>query len=123
MIPSDIVILDELPWLPNFKTDRKRLEAMDAAKFRRDSAAALEPDVATLVRAFEQVLGLEGVGPDDDLQSLGGDSLQAVDIGLELADRLGVCIAPEAIDVSCPIDQLAQRLGIRRLVGLTGPAE
>ena len=113
MVPAQVVILDSLPWLPNFKIDLQRLEALDADL--EVGAADLDGDPATtaIAKAFEMILGLEGVGPDDDLMSLGGDSLQAVDIALELQQRLGIPIAPEMLDISCPVGELADRLGLR----------
>ncbi|GHA64924.1 MULTISPECIES: condensation domain-containing protein [Streptomyces] len=37
-------------------------------------------DAAVLARVWEEILGVDGVGPDDDFFSLGGDSLLAVQV-------------------------------------------
>jgi fengycin family lipopeptide synthetase E len=113
MIPGDIVILDALPWLANFKIDRQRLKALDAEREAGADDLAGDPVTAEIAKAFETILRLEGVTPRDDLLSLGGDSMQAVDIALELEQRLGVPIAPEMLDISCAIGELADRLGLR----------
>ena len=113
MLPVEIIILDALPWLANFKVDRKQLEAMDAERTApAQEVRAPGPGGAAVVRAFQKVLRRTGIGPEDDLLSLGGDSLQAVDIALEIEIALGVRIPPEAIDIACPIGQLAVRLGL-----------
>ena len=124
MVPADVVLLDALPWLANFKVDRQRLEALDAP--RASLPACAPPDAITgkIIKAVEKVLRIEGVGPDDDLMGLGGDSLQAVDIALEIELRLGLRVSPEDMDTSCPIGELAGRLGLRRaasLPALAGP--
>ena len=112
MLPADIIILDALPWLANFKIDRQRLEAMDGARTDRAAPAAPDPAAAAVLGAFEKVLGLAGIGLQDDLLSLGGDSLQAVDIALEIEQALGVRVPPETIDIACPIGDLSTRLGL-----------
>jgi amino acid adenylation domain-containing protein len=122
MVPADIVILDALPWLANFKIDRQRLNALDAERVERIADFADDPVTAEIARAYATILRLEGVTPGDDLLSLGGDSLQAVDIALEIEQRLGVKVAPEMLDMSCAIGDLADRLGLRRLSGASGEA-
>jgi amino acid adenylation domain-containing protein len=117
MVPADIVILDALPWLANFKVDRQRLNALDAEQANRAAELARDPVTVEIAKAYETILRVEGVTPRDDLLSLGGDSLQAVDIALEIEQRLGVRIAPEMLDMSCAIGELADRLGLRRLSG------
>jgi amino acid adenylation domain-containing protein len=110
MLLADVVVLDALPWLANFKIDRRKLEAMDAVRPDRSSAPPPDPAAAMVIGAFRKVLGRSDIGTQDDLLSLGGDSLQAVDIALELETALGVEVPPEAIDMTCPIGELAARL-------------
>jgi amino acid adenylation domain-containing protein len=114
MLPASIVVLDQLPWLANFKVDRRRLETMDQANARPAPELALDPDVAAVIDAFERVLRRTGIRPEDDLLSLGGDSLQAVDIALEIELALGAPVPPEAIELACPILELAARLAPTR---------
>jgi acetoacetyl-CoA synthetase len=50
-----------------------------------------DADTADKVRAiWEPVLGIEGIGDDDDFFALGGTSLQAVRVFTQIRDRLGV---------------------------------
>ena len=122
MLPAEIVVVRTLPWLANFKIDRKKLDATDRARLRRRPAAGSEADTDLVIRAFQKVLRRTGIGPQDDLLSLGGDSLQAVDIALEIELALGVRISPEAIDIACPIGRLASRVGrTRRAAVSAGP--
>ncbi len=122
MIPADVVLLDALPWLANFKVDRQRLMAMDASRVARPAAMAPDALTGKIIEAFQSVLRIEGVSAEDDLQGLGGDSLQAVDIALEIQMRLGVRISPEDMDTACPIGELPGRLGLRAAAGPLVPA-
>ncbi len=112
MIPADIVVIDALPWLPNFKIDRQGLKDLDAARTARAESPAADPVTAEIIKAFESVLKVKGASADDDLMSLGGDSLQAVTVALEIEQRLGVAVSPEDIGMSCAIGEIAGRLGL-----------
>jgi amino acid adenylation domain-containing protein len=100
MIPAEILIVPELPWLANFKIDRSALAAMDLARLDREGVQITDPTTAEVARAFEASLGVEGATAEDNLLTLGGDSLKAVDVILELERRLGVPI-PSGIFESC----------------------
>ena len=117
MVPAEVVILEALPWLANFKVDRQRLAALDRERAGQGGAdrggAITDPLTAEIARVFEAVLDVEAASPEDDIQSLGGDSLQVVDIARELSRRLGVEIPAEAIEISCAIRDLPARLGLR----------
>ncbi|MEO7288268.1 MAG: amino acid adenylation domain-containing protein, partial [Jatrophihabitantaceae bacterium] len=78
MVPSHVVVLDRLPLSPNGKVDRAALPAPepDRAPYRPPSSAA-ELLLAELVG---QLLGVDRVGLDDDLLSLGGDSVRTIQL-------------------------------------------
>ena len=89
MIPASVTILDALPWLPNFKIDRQALQALDAEAARRAEAPA-DPLTLAVAAIYERVLGVVGATGEDNLLSLGGDSLNATEIALELKARYGL---------------------------------
>jgi amino acid adenylation domain-containing protein len=93
MAPAAIFIVEALPWLANFKLDRRRLTEMDAeaiaAPERSDDQIAAE-----IIAIFERALGVRGATAEDNLLSLGGDSLDATEIALELKRRFGLAVLP-----------------------------
>ena len=78
MIPRFIVKVDEFPLTPNGKLDRKALQAPKAEDFAIEYRAAQTEEEKLVCKAFEDLLGLERVGVDDDFFALGGDSIKSV---------------------------------------------
>ncbi|MFJ4972176.1 amino acid adenylation domain-containing protein [Streptomyces sp. NPDC088755] len=77
-VPSLIEIVDELPRLPNGKLDRAALTPPASAA--TGPAGDLTGPAAALARIWQDTLGLETVGPDDNFFEVGGDSLTIVKV-------------------------------------------
>ena len=105
MVPAEIHLLDQLPWLANFKIDRRRLEEMDRRP--RDAAPIDDPTTAAVAEVFGEVLQIDSMTPEDSLASLGGDSLQAVDITLALERRFGVRVPQRTFRASRSLRDLS----------------
>ncbi|MGW0042828.1 non-ribosomal peptide synthase/polyketide synthase [Rhodococcus sp. NPDC003348] len=91
MVPAAFVMLDAFPLNASGKLDRKALpEPMFEAREFRAPSTPLEEIVAGV---FEQVLGVERVGADDDFFELGGNSLIATQVVARLGAVLGTKIA------------------------------
>ncbi len=76
MIPSALVPIVAVPLTVNGKLDTAALPDPGAA---RGSGGRARTDAeAAVVAVFSEVLGVAGIGPDDDFFALGGDSLLAV---------------------------------------------
>jgi amino acid adenylation domain-containing protein len=114
MIPATINMIDRLPRLPNLKIDRARLAQMDAARLAHMVVPIDDPLIAELIKTFESVLGAIRATPEDNISSLGGDSLQVVRVALELERRFDITIPVEVIESNQTIRELARWIAIRR---------
>ncbi|MFG2912775.1 amino acid adenylation domain-containing protein [Kitasatospora sp. NPDC048298] len=107
MVPGWWVVLDALPLTANGKVDRKALPApggnvsAPSGPAVGDAMNATPADPAhgprngaeqTLGAVFAQVLGLPGVGADDDFFALGGDSIRAIEV-VGAARRAGLVLS------------------------------
>jgi acyl-coenzyme A synthetase/AMP-(fatty) acid ligase/acyl carrier protein len=107
LVPWPIFVVDDLPRLPGLKIDRAHLAEMDAERSAAGSGQVENEVVAEVIRVFEQIIGVSGATADDNIASLGGDSLQAVDIAAELERRFGVTISDETMASAQTIAALA----------------
>jgi amino acid adenylation domain-containing protein len=95
MIPAHVVRLDVLPTTATGKVDRAALpvpsdERPELDQGYRPPATEVEHRLATEV--FGELLGLSGVGADDDFFELGGSSLQATQLVARVRSGLGADI-------------------------------
>ncbi|PKD39818.1 hypothetical protein CWO84_13340 [Methylomonas sp. Kb3] len=91
MVPSAFVVLDEMPLTVNGKFDRKRLPAPDMTEQLVKQYEPPRTEVEhVLVGIWQDLLGVERVGRNDDFFELGGHSLLAVQLISRLRTRLGI---------------------------------
>ncbi|WP_433479115.1 amino acid adenylation domain-containing protein [Spirillospora sp. CA-142024] len=74
LVPSELVVLDELPLNPNGKVDRRALPEPGRPAAGRAPSTEAE---RVLARLAANVLGRDAVGADDDFFRTGGDSISA----------------------------------------------
>jgi thioesterase domain-containing protein len=109
MVPSIVTVLEALPQTPNGKIDRAALPAPEAAA--TGSGAAPVSDLERrLCAIFTDVLGVDGVGRDDDFFVLGGHSLLLVKLATALRRDLGVDIAVHELMATPTVTALARRI-------------
>jgi amino acid adenylation domain-containing protein len=124
MVPSQIILVGELPRLSSLKIDRRELTRMDAAQLggRRssDTDQSRRPNVnlrpaepsnkiqEILLKLWRDVLGSPDIGCDDDFLLCGGDSLAAADLLHRIEDEL---------QFSLPLTLLMEAPTVRQLEG------
>jgi thioesterase domain-containing protein/acyl carrier protein len=112
MIPQSVVVLDAIPRTGRGKVDRAALPEPGTGRPELGVAyaPALTPVETSAVTAFEQILGVEGVGRDDEFFDLGGDSLSAVEVIVRLGRLLGRELDLNAFRTSATPAAIAARL-------------
>lgn len=92
MIPSFFVYLDELPFTPNGKVDRRALPATDRTEYESDDLYAPPRNSVELklTKIWENVLAIKRVGASDNFWDLGGTSLLAVRLFSEIDKSFGL---------------------------------
>ncbi|WP_188307788.1 non-ribosomal peptide synthetase, partial [Streptomyces sp. CBMA123] len=99
LVPAAFVRLDALPLLPTGKVDVSALPAAPAAERDADEpyAAPVTEVEKALAAIWEDVLGVERVGLNDDFFALGGHSLLATVVTHRVREALGTEIAVRAL--------------------------
>lgn len=91
MVPSDFILLPELPLTPSGKIDRKRMPGLNTEKGSEEYVAPSSEVEKSLAEIWAGVLGVERVSVHDNFFELGGDSILSIQIA-ERAHRLGIHI-------------------------------
>src|SRR5688572_14930819 len=88
MVPSFIVALDELPLTRNGKIDSKALPPPETArKSREENYVAPRNEIEeTITGVWQEVLGLERIGVNDNFFDAGGHSLLMVQVHTKLSE-------------------------------------
>jgi amino acid adenylation domain-containing protein len=125
MVPSAFVDLSELPRTTSGKVDRKALPVPSRTAFRRPSEPPRDPVEKFLAGLWEEVLGVGGIGSQDQFFDLGGTSFQVAILIHRLQEHFGEPVYTVALYDAPKLADLARYLRqnypgpIRRLFGAT----
>jgi len=99
LVPSAFVALEELPLTSHGKVDRQRLLSIKGAEIEpgQKSAPPETPIEEILAGIFEEVLGLNQVGRDDNFFEIGGHSLLATQVASRVRAIFGAEIGVKSI--------------------------
>lgn len=78
MVPSQYITISELPLTANGKIDREALNKLSSRPWTFTAAQLQTNFEKSVARIWEDLIGANGVGPNDDFFALGGDSLLAI---------------------------------------------
>ena len=99
LLPGRIIVLDDFPRLPNGKVDVSQLHDPGAGAKATTATAdrtGASPTEQRLLAIWEEVLGRQDVGRDDNFFALGGDSILSIRI-LSRARSAGIRLPATAI--------------------------
>jgi acyl carrier protein len=112
MVPSAFVRLDTLPMTPAGKVDRGALP--EPGRGRPDLSsrfvAPRTPMEEAIARIWERVLGLEGIGVEDNFFDLGGHSLLATQVITQIRETLQMETPLESLFMLPTVAALAEHL-------------
>ncbi|NCD26781.1 MAG: hypothetical protein EOL86_14495, partial [Deltaproteobacteria bacterium] len=109
MVPSLFVRLDVLPLTSNGKIDRAALPKPSRPRTGQGPLPGTALELA-LARIWRDVLGIDGVGLDEDFYRLGGDSLKAVRLAGRLESVLGRAMTTAELMGGVTIRSLVRRI-------------
>ena len=115
MVPSGIVVLDQLPRSDRGKIDRPALPAPATTTVSADERPGERPDAGlagTIAAIWCQVLAVPQVGHDDNFFDAGGTSLLLIRVQARLAEALGRPVPVVDLFRFPTVRSLAQHLAV-----------
>ena len=112
MMPSAFVLLDSLPLTPNGKVDRQALPAPHQARSELEGAfvAPRTPLELLIAEIWQDMLGVDQVGVDDNFFDLGGHSLLAMRLCTQIEKIFGTNLPLATLFQAPTVEQLASIL-------------
>ncbi len=112
MLPTSFMFLEVLPRTLNGKIDHRALPLPDlsAANLGTTYEAPQDPFQEILIAVWQEVLGKEPIGVNDDFFELGGQSLMATQVIVRLRERHNIDIPLSTIFDHPTVGQLAGTL-------------
>lgn len=106
MVPSALVVLDSFPLSPNGKINRRAFPDPDSLRPLSDQplVPAKTPVEHVLVDIWQEVLGLDEVGVEDEFVFLGGSSLLATQVASRLRSVFPVDLPMNVILAETPAE-------------------
>lgn len=110
MVPSHIVIIQTMPLTPNGKINRQALPKVEASNIPNKPIRALTVVEDKLMRIWSRVLGLDVASPDDNFFEIGGHSILATRLTLEIAKEFSLNIPLKILFVAPTVTLMAKQI-------------
>jgi amino acid adenylation domain-containing protein len=118
MVPSEFVVIEEMPLNHSGKVDRKSLPDPGVHSGRGGTYVEPRTDLErTLAQIWGESLHLDRIGIHDNLFDLGGHSLMTVELSSKIEASLGITVPLIAFFRAPTIAQLAEVLRARQFPG------
>ncbi|MBN5518265.1 amino acid adenylation domain-containing protein, partial [Pseudomonas aeruginosa] len=121
MVPAQWLALERMPLSPNGKLERKALPAPEASVAQAGYSAPRNAVERTLAEIWQDLLGVERVGLDDNFFSLGGDSIVSIQV-VSRARQAGLQLSPRDLFQHQNIRSLALAAKAGAATAEQGPA-
>ena len=121
MVPAQWLALERMPLSPNGKLDRKELPAPEVSVAQAGYSAPRNAVERTLAEIWQDLLGVERVGLDDNFFSLGGDSIISIQV-VSRARQAGLQLSPRDLFQHQSIRSLALAAKAGAATAEQGPA-
>ena len=86
MVPSKMIFLDKVPMNSCYKTDLKNLPDDSAHEDERNYSGLVENIEQDMIKAWKDVLGLDEISPSDNFFRIGGSSIKAIQVMVQMKD-------------------------------------
>lgn len=109
-VPSQVLVVDAIPTGATGKPQRGGLAGHYANLLVRERVAPRDAHEIVLAQVFEDVLGVETAGVDDNFFALGGDSLQGMEVTMRIRALFGVDLGGAAVFHRPTVAELADAI-------------
>lgn len=112
-VPAVVMLMDELPLSPNGKVDIRKLpEPVFVLLPNRDQDidAPRNPVELELIKMWEKLLHHASIGIYDNFFEIGGDSLAAIDLTLQIEKKFNISLPIAALLEAPTVEKLAEML-------------
>ena len=92
MVPQYLMKIDNMPYTPNGKVDRKALPEFNVENSKKKYVKIRDEIDEELVKMIEKMLQIKNISLNDKLLELGGDSLTAITLSTKILSKYNVQI-------------------------------
>ena len=112
MLPADIVTIQEMPLLPNGKidVDKLALPALDTTNASANILQATNDIEREVLTVWSEILDNKAIRLEDDFFYLGGNSLLAIRMMIQLGQRLMVHVPMHLLSEASTVEHFAAEL-------------